>query len=76
MTGARFSLLQKIQDVTGFSDGDLALLINKSRACVYKYRTGDLAEYLDGRQTENLMAAVRLYRDQLIQGVDELEMLT
>lgn len=71
-----FSLLQKIQDVTGFSDSELALLINKSRACVYKYRTGALPEYLDGRQTENLKAAWRLYLAQLQQGVDELEMLS
>lgn len=75
MTG-RFSLLQKVQDVAGFSDTELAALIDKSRTTVYKYRTGELTEYLDGRQTDNLKSAWRLYLAELQAGIDELELLS
>ena len=69
------SILQAVQDLTGWSDADLGKLIDKSRPTVQCYRTGALREYLDGRQCQNLRAAVRLWRDQVIQGVEELELL-
>jgi hypothetical protein len=68
-------MLQAVQDLTGWPDADLARIINKSRATVQCYRSGALHEYLDGRQCQNLRAAVRLWRDQIIAGVDELELL-
>ena len=69
------SILQKVADITGMLDSELAVIIGKSRATAQAYRTGVLPEYLDGRQSVALRNAVRLHRDRIIQAVDELEVL-
>ena len=72
----RFSFLQAVSDVTGFTDQELATITGLGRSTVNAYRSGRLAEYLDGRQIGALKRASALLRDRLIAGCDELDMIT
>lgn len=69
------SFLQRVADLTGFVDTELATITGLGVSTVYAYRAGTRREYLNGRQRQALLAAVRLYRDQLIEGYDALELL-
>ncbi len=69
------SILQTVQDITGCTDDELASLIGRSRPTVQAYRSGRLPEYLDGQQSKALRMAVRLFRDRIVQAVDELELI-
>lgn len=69
-----FNTLEYVEDLTGWSDADLAVILGVSRQLVQKYRTGAAPIYLSGLQRHALLQAVRLFRDQIIQGVAELEL--
>lgn len=71
-TGASRSLIAKAAEITGWTDGDIALIVGRSPAVVQSYRTGYRVEYLDGRARMNLLRCVRLYIDQAEQDYDEL----
>lgn len=70
------SFLQAVQDVTGFNDGELGIIAGLGRSTVQAYRSGRLPEYLTGRQVQALKRAAYLLRDQLVQGCDELDMIS
>lgn len=70
------SLLAKAKDLTGWPDQDLADIVGIKRATAQAYVSGARVEYLDGQQIKALLDAVRLFRDQVVAGVDEMEMLT
>lgn len=71
---SHYSLLGKAQDITGWSDQQLAQITGLGRSTVQAYRTNRLPEYLDAKATQALLNALRLYRDQVAQGVLEAEM--
>lgn len=71
---SRTSLLGKAGALLGASDGDLAQITGLGRSTVQAYRSGRLPEHLDGMQLQALLNACRLYRDQIAQDVEELEM--
>jgi hypothetical protein len=68
------SLLQRAQDITGWSDHQLAQIVGIGRSTVQAYRTARLPEYLDGKQVAALRTALELYRDQIAQDVAEWSM--
>ena len=76
MTAKSHSFLQAVADVTGFNDAQLGVIAGIGRSTVQAYRSGRLPEYLSARQIQALKRAAYLMRDQLIQGCDELDMIT
>lgn len=73
---AEFCLVDRVQKITGWSDNDIAVIVGLGRSTIQAYRSGRLPEYLDGQQIHNLMQALALFRDKLIQDVAELELMT
>lgn len=70
------SFLQAVQDVTGFNDAQLGVIAGIGRSTVQAYRSGRLPEYLNGRQVQALKRAAYLLRDGLVQGCEELDMMS
>lgn len=68
-----YSLVRKAADLTGWSHPELAELLGVSRQLVQKIVAGETPEYLNTTQMAALLGAVRLYRDQVVQGVEDLE---
>jgi hypothetical protein len=69
------SFIARVQDVTGFSDGELGVILGIPANTVRAYRVGVRTEYINGRQRQALLRAAHLLRDRLIQGCAELERL-
>jgi ribosome-binding protein aMBF1 (putative translation factor) len=74
-TDLPFSLIRKAVEITGWSHAYLSELLAMPRSSVQAICAGKYTEYLDARQSQALMDAVRLHRDQIIQGVAEMEMM-
>jgi hypothetical protein len=74
MTKPRISILAKVAGITGATDAELATVTGLGRSTVQAYRGGRLPEHLDGMQLQALLNLARLYRDQVAQDVEELEM--
>lgn len=70
-----FSFLRKAAEITGWSHGDLASISGIPRSSVQAIIAGRYAEHLNARQIQAITDAVRLFRDRIIQGVEEMEMM-
>lgn len=68
-----YSLLRKAQALTGWTHDQLGEIVGVPRSTVQAVIQGRLTEYLTAPQTHALLAAVRLYRDTVIQGAEEME---
>jgi hypothetical protein len=72
MTDKPVPLLERARLITNWYDGEMALLLNMSRASVQAMRCGRTPEYLSAEQRRTLIDAIR---DFLKQGGEELEEL-
>lgn len=70
------SLLAKAKEITGWTDPDLALVVGMPRSTVQACIAGRRVESLDATQTKALLDALRLHRDKLVAGVEEIELLS
>lgn len=69
-----YSLLRTAKDITGWSDHEIAQIVGIGRSTVQAYVSNRLPEYLDGKQTQALLNALRLYRDQVVADVAKAEL--
>lgn len=70
-----FSMIRKAHEVTGWTHAELAATLGMTRPTVQAIIAGRFNEYLNARQTQALLDAVRLYKDQVVQGFTEMEMM-
>lgn len=76
----KVSLIEKFAELTGWSDGDIAVLMTISateklaRSTVQAYRTHTLPEALTEAQKAKLLDAARAYRQQVYEQVAEMEL--
>lgn len=68
-------LYDLVSAVTGWTDGEIAPIVGLAKSTVQAQRTGRRRFYLTAVQRDALVKALRLYRDQVIEGVLEIEML-
>lgn len=69
-------IYDRVKDVTGLSDADIGQILGVSQQLVQKRRAGLLPTYHTALQRQALVRACQLYRDQVIQGVAEIELLS
>lgn len=73
---SRYSLVSAFANLTGYSDGDIALLTGLGRSTIQAYRVGRLEEKLNDAQKQKLLEVAQAYRLQVYEAVAEMELLT
>lgn len=76
MTDLPYSHIRKAKQITDWPDSFLAEILGMPKSSVTALVAGRYAEHLNARQLQALGDALRLYRDQAIQGVEEWEAFT
>lgn len=71
-----YSLIAKFYELTGWTDGHIASLLEMPRSTVQAFRTGKLSENLTEAQRERLVTAARAYRQEVYEMVAEMELFS
>lgn len=75
MSSASYSLLRTARDRIGLTEAELAQVIGSSRSHVQAVCQSKYNEYLNASQMRALLAYVRLFRDEVIEAVAEMEVM-
>lgn len=73
MSDLPYSHVRKAKDITDWPESFLAEILGMPKSSVHAIVVGTYQEHLNARQMQALGDALRLYRDELIQGVEEWE---